>query len=337
MRARTRDFIHTTDDLFFATTSYLHPEDRILSFLRYIPDKEGDRSKNGQSYSKVDSDQAYDFLGKFHGDYLFDSDKDLKMMGVPRGKVEKILRPEERLKEILSADNNNELMKKVVKLAGIFKDYAGIPYSKMGVSGSILPGLYVHSISDIDFVIYGLKNHRIAMDIFGEMKDKSDLRSISQDYWMRLYKKRIMDSTLSYKEFQWYEKRKNNRGIIDGTLFDILATRDWNEIKGKYGEDRHQSLGNAKIECKVSDALGAFDNPAVYKIEDVEFLEGKGVPVTEIASFTHTYSGQAKEGEEVVVKGKLEKVSNKKTSYRIVVGTTREAFDEYIKLKGLVL
>ena len=40
MRARPRDFILTTDDLFFATTTYLHPEDRILSFLRYIPDTE---------------------------------------------------------------------------------------------------------------------------------------------------------------------------------------------------------------------------------------------------------------------------------------------------------
>ncbi len=337
MRARTRDFIHTTDDLFFATTSYLHPVDRFLSFLRYIPDKDGDRSKNRQNYSKVDSDQAYDFLGKFHRDYLFDSDKDLKMMGVPQDKVEEILRPQERLKEILRAENNNELMKKVVKLAGIFKDYARIPYSKMGVSGSILPGLYDPSISDIDFVFYGLKNHKKAMDTFGEIKDKSDLKSISDEYWKRLYEKRIKDSTLSYEEFQCYEKRKNNRGVIDGTLFDILATRDWNEIKGKYGEDKHESLGNAKIECRIADALGAFDNPAVYTVEDVEFLEGKDVPVTEIASFTHTYSGQAKDGEEVVVKGKLEKVSNKKTIYRIVVGTTREAFDEYIKLKGLVL
>lgn len=333
MKARTRDFIHTKDDLFFATTSYLHPDDRILSFLRYIPYPEGERSKNGQKYTKVDSNQAYDFLGNKYPVYLFDDSKDPKMMGVPFDKVKKILKPEKRLKEILNSPNNDELLQKVVKLADIFHDYVNIPYSKMGVSGSILPGLYDLNVSDIDFVIYGLKNHKKAMDTFGEIKDKSDLRSISDEYWMKLYKKRIKDSTLSYEEFQWYEKRKNNRGVIDGTLFDILATRDWNEIKGKYGEEICEPLGTAKIECKVSDALGAFDNPAVYKVEDVDILEGRNVPITEIASFTHTYSGQAKDGEEIIAKGKLEKVVDKNIKYRLVVGTTREAFDEYIKLK----
>ncbi|MGZ7117921.1 MAG: DNA polymerase subunit beta [Methanobacterium sp.] len=325
--------MYTIDELFFATTSYLHPKDIILSFLRYIPDPKGERSKNGQRYSKVDSKQAYDFLGSFHPQYLFDSDKDLKMMGVPFERIKKILKPEERLKDIINGENNGQLLKKVVKLAGIFNDYADIPYSKMGVSGSILPGLYDVKISDIDFVIYGLKNHKKAMDTFGEIKDKSDLKSISEDYWMRLYEKRIKDSSLSYEEFQWYEKRKNNRGIIDGTLFDILATRDWNEIKGKYGEEKYEPLGTAMIECKVSDALGAYDNPAVYKIEDVTFLEGPEVPVTEVASFTHTYSGQAKDEEEIIVKGRLEKVMDKKLRYRIVVGTTRESINEYIKLK----
>ncbi len=333
MRARTRDFIYTKDDLFFATTSYLHPEGRILSFLRYIPDINGERSKNGQRYTKVDSKQAYEFLGSFYPEYLFDSDKDLKMMGVPFNKVKEILKPKERLKEIINSFNDNKLLQKVVKLADIFNNYADIPYSKMGISGSILPGLYDPAVSDIDFVIYGLKNHKKAMDTFGEIKDKNDLKSISDEYWMRLYEKRIKDSSLSYEEFQWYEKRKNNRGVIDGTLFDILATRDWNEIKGKYGEEKYEPLGNAMIECKVSDALGAFDNPAVYKVEDVTILEGLTVPITEVASFTHTYSGQAKYGEEIIVKGKLEKVIGQDKKYRVVVGTTRESIDEYIKLK----
>ena len=320
------------DDLFFATTSYLHPEDKILSFLRYIPDPKGGRSKRGQRYSKVDSKQAYDFLGGHHLEYLFDSDKDLKMMGVPLDKVKEILRPEKRLKEIMDNQNNDELLKKVVKLADIFNDYAGIPYSKMGVSGSILPGLYDPVVSDIDFVFYGLKNHKRARDTFGEIKDKTDLKSINDEYWARLYEKRIKDSSLSYEEFQWYEKRKNNRGVIEGTLFDILATRDWNEIKGRYGEERYESGGTATIECRVSDALEAFDNPAVYKVEDVDILEGQNVPVTEIASFTHTYSGQVKEGEEIIAKGKLEKVIGPDRRYRLVVGTTRESIDEYIKL-----
>lgn len=336
MRARTRDFIHTEDDLFFATTSYLHPDDRILSFLRYIPDPNGERSKNGKRYTKVNTKQAYDFLSSKHPEYLYDDNiKGVKMMGVPSNKINEILKPEKRLKEIMESTGNNDLLKKVVKLADIFHKYADIPYSKMGISGSILPGLYDPAVSDLDFVIYGLKNHRKARDTFGEIKDRTALKSISDEYWMKLYEKRIKDSSLSYEEFQWYEKRKNNRGVIDGTLFDILATRDWDEIKGKYGDERYEPLGTAVIECNVSDALGTFDNPAIYKIEDVTILEGQNVPITEIASFTHTYSGQAKDGEEIIAKGKLEKVMDKDVKYRLVVGTTRESIDEYIKLKEL--
>ena len=335
MRARTRDFIHTEDDLFFATTSYLHPEDIILSFLRYIPDPNGERSKNGKRYTKVDTKQAYDFLSSNHPEYLYDDNKGVKMMGVPLNKIHEILKPEKRLKEIMESTDNNDLLKKVVKLADIFHKYADIPYSKMGISGSILPGLYDPAVSDLDFVIYGLKNHRKARDTFGEIKDRTVLKSISDEYWMKLYEKRIKDSSLSYEEFQWYEKRKNNRGVIDGTLFDILATREWDEIKGKYGDERYESLGNATIECRVKDSIASFDNPAVYKIEDVNILEGNGVDITEIASFTHTYSGQAKDREEIIAKGKLEKIMGKNERIRLVVGTTRESIDEYIKLKEL--
>lgn len=357
MRARTRDFIYTTDDLFFATTSYLHPEDRILAFLRYIPDPEGERFKNEKRYTKVDSEEAYKFLKENYPYYLFQCDNtQVQMMGVPLNKIEKILRPDERLNEIRNqflkenrSENdlsNDSLLKKVIKVADTFHQGAGIPYESMGISGSILAGLYDPENSDVDFVIYGLAYHRKAMNLFGQIKDSAQyqsFRSIGDDYWKKVYDKRIKDSTLSFKEFCWYENRKNNRGVVDGTLFDILATREWNEISGTWGDTRYQPQGQMTIECTVSDALASFDNPAVYEIHDVEIvdinltpdssLEISEVDIKEIASFTHTYSGQALEGERIIARGKLEKVINQKESYRIVVGTTRESLNEFIKLK----
>ena len=61
MRVRPRDFIYTIDDLYFASTNYLHPEDRIISFLRYVHNTAGERSKNNMRYSKVDTKQALTF------------------------------------------------------------------------------------------------------------------------------------------------------------------------------------------------------------------------------------------------------------------------------------
>ncbi len=93
-----------------------------------------------------------------------------------------------------------------------------------------------------------------------------------------------------------------------------------------------------KIKCTVTDALASFDNPAIYKIGEVEILSGPDLPVDELASFTHTYAGQVKEAERVVAQGKLEKItdiSSGKSRNRLVVGTTRESVGEYIKLKDL--
>lgn len=340
MRARTRDFIYTTDDLFFATTSYLHPEDRIIAFLRYIPDPNGERVRNNSRYSKVDTKQAYHFINNYFNYYLFDQGvSGEKMMGVPHDKVKKILRPEKRLQEIMNHPDN-ELFKKAVKVADFFHDEADIAYKDMGVSGSILPGLYDPDQSDIDFVIYGLENHKNAVETFARLKEEpnSPLKGIKDEFWKKLYNKRIKDSSLTIEEFKWYENRKSNRGVVDGVLFDILATRDWDEIEGTYGGTISQPVGAMKIECTITDSLAAFDNPAIYKIEDVHTLKGPDMTVDELASFTHTYAGQVKEGEKVVAQGKLEKLTDIKSGKilnRLVVGTTRESIDEYIKLEDL--
>lgn len=359
MKVRTRDFIHTKDDLFFACTNYAHPTDRIISFLRYIPDENGDREKNGRRYSKVDSQQAYDYLGQNHSEYLYFCDvTNIQMMGVPLDKVNKIIHPNERLNEIISefskisnSSNPNEfknidLIRKLIKVASFFNQIANIPYENLGISGSILPGLEKEDVSDIDFVVYGLENHKKAVEAFKNYKgdeitvggDNVKLEAIQDSFWNRLYEKRLKDSSLSKSEFAWYENRKNNRGVIEGTLFDILATRNWNEINEVWGTTTYEKVGVATIEAKVKSALGAFDNPASYDIENLRIIDGDNFDITNIVSFTHTYSGQVLDGEEIIAKGKVEKVSTigndkKTTNYRLVIGTTRESIDEFIKLK----
>ncbi|KZX12296.1 DNA polymerase subunit beta [Methanobrevibacter filiformis] len=348
MKVRTRDFIYTKDDLYFATTNYIHPENRFIAFLRYIPNENGDREKNGKKYSKVDSSQAYKYLREKHPEYLyFCNITNVEMMGVPHTKIQDIIKPENRLKKILEEERGetDELKGKLIDLAKFFHYKAGIDYNDLGISGSILPNLQKRDISDLDFVVYGLENHRIAIKTFKQFKDTEvyieeidkniTLNSIDNSYWDKLYNKRIKDSSLTKEEFSWYENRKNNRGVIDNTLFDILATKNWSEITGKWGDTKYTPLGIAKIEAKVKNSIGAYDNPATYSIEDVKLLEGKNYDICEVASFTHTYSGQAIENEVIIAKGKVEKVetSGKPTYYRIVVGTTRESINEYIKLK----
>lgn len=334
MMSRPRDFVYTVDDLFFATTSYLHPEDRIIAFLRYIPDPEGERSRDGRRYSKVDSKGAYHFLEENYPIYLYEAENLRKIiLAVPDELIEEILTPTRRLREIMEEGPFDELLEKVLIIADAFHEEASISYNDMGVSGSILPSLHDPKNSDIDFVIYGLENHRKALETFAQLKDQGPFKSLSGDYWLKVYKKRIKDDSLSFEEFCWYEERKNNRGLVNGTLFDILATRSWDEIEGSWADTVYEPIGKIKIEARVYDAMAAFDNPAIYKVEDVRIIEGPNVDIDEVVSFTHTYAGQAKEGERIIAKGELEKYTGAREGYRVVVGTTREALNEYIKVK----
>ncbi len=360
MKVRTRDFIHTTDDLFFASTNYLHPNNRIICFLRYVPNPKGDREKNGKRYSKVDSEGAYTYLRENYPEYLFyDEVTQVKeMMGVPLDKVDEIIKPEKRLKEIReeyipkfeekskdSLSDMEKLFKKLIDLSDFFHYMAGISYDDLGISGSICPGLQKKGTSDLDFVVYGLENHRNAVNAYKKFKDqeveipelnkKVTLNRIDNDFFERVFQKRIKDDSLNKEEFCWYENRKSNRGVIDGTLFDILATRNYDEIDGYYGDTCFEPLGKATVTCTITNALESFDNPAVYEIDDVKHVDGVDVNITGLASFTHTYAGEVLEGEKVIARGKVEKVETdgKPDWYRIVVGTTRESLDEFIKLE----
>ncbi|MDD5960504.1 MAG: DNA polymerase subunit beta [Methanobrevibacter wolinii] len=351
IKVRTRDFIHSTDDLYFASTNYLHPDNRIICFLRYIPDPNGDREKNGKRYSKVNSEEAYKYLRENYPEYLYYSEvTNVEMMGVPIEKVDEIIRPENRLKEIREGKDtkvSDETRNKLIDLSDFFHYIAGIDYENLGISGSTCPGLQKTESSDLDFVVYGLENHRKAVNTFkkyhdqevevgeGDSKRKIVLNPIQNQFWERLYHKRIKDDSLSKEEFCWYESRKFNRGVIRGTLFDILCTRNFDEIEGKWEDTIYEPQGVAKVECTISNALEFMDNPAVYDIKDVKVLEGPNVKISKLASFTHTYAGEVFENEHAVARGKLEKVITKgeKPKYRILVGSTRESLGEYIKLK----
>ena len=76
------------------------------------------------------------------------------------------------------------------------------------------------------------------------------------------------------------------------------------------------------LECIITDDTQGFDYPAEFKIKHEQ--------IDAIVSFTATYTGQALKGETVQVSGIVEQ--NQYGVKRIVVGSSREAHGEYIKV-----
>ncbi|MBR0472347.1 MAG: DNA polymerase subunit beta [Methanosphaera sp.] len=337
MNIQPRYFIKTKDGLFFAVNSYNHPSTHYISFLRYVPCSNGNREINGIKYKKVNSNEAYEYIKENHPDYLFNWNvENKKMMGVPKEDISEIISPIKRLKEIIESDDNNIFYDKIRLLSSIFHNQAGISYEDMGVTGSTIVNLQ-NNDSDIDFVIFGQSNHRKAIKLYSKLKDdeNSPLDKISGDYWKQVYDIRIKDDSMTLEEFQWYEARKNNRGLINGTLFAILLTKHPDEVE-KYDEVINKPIGKMKIKCTISDDKDSYDSPATFHVKDVQVLEGNNdVKIDKILSFTHTYTGIVKNDENIIASGVCEEVirNDSIVGYNLIIGTTRESIDEYIKLE----
>lgn len=337
MDIRPRFFIKTKDNLFFAVNTYSHPSTHYVAFLRYVPSVDGERELDGVKYKKLSSVEAYDYVKKHHPDYLFDWNVEgKKMMGVVREDVAEVLSPIARLREIIDSSDDNVLYNKIRLLSSVFHDESGISYDDMGVTGSTLLNLENDTTSDIDFIVFGADNHRRAVDLYSRLKEEenSPLDKISGDYWKQVYDKRIKDDSMTLEEFEWYESRKNNRGLINGTLFDILFTGNPDDIVDDE-EVYFRPLENVTIKCKIVDDSRSYDSPAIYYVSDVEILEGSNINIEKILSFTHTYTGIVKNNERVIASGVCEEVTKKDSSkiYNLIVGTTRESINEYIKLE----
>jgi len=299
LNLRIRDFFQTRQGWIFAVSDYCHPHG-IRSLLRYVPDLKGEREAGGRRYRKLDFDDAYRFLRIKQPDWVAD------LHQVPAEEIELTFSPSHA---ILALAQTDPRVKRIVQtLAG-----AGVPMQQMGITGSMLVGLQAPG-SDIDFVVYGPSWWK-ARDILARAKSNGEMDDLDEATWRKIYLKRKPE--IGFEEFMIHEKRKGNRGMVEGTYFDLLFTRDWEQIQP---QPRGRQAGAAQIEARVVNADFSFDSPAIYRLDHPE--------VKEIFSYSHTYAGQALPGERIEAKGVLEETEN---GLRLVVGTTREARGEWIR------
>lgn len=301
---RLRDFIQDPDGWIYAVSTYDNT-DTIGCVLRYVPDAEGERlHASGTRYKKYDFEEAYALIARHKPQYAG------LLQRIPYSDVTQVWKPDEELSTIA---RKHPRVQRLV-------DLLGLPAGTVGCTGSLLCGLENES-SDIDMVVYG-RHWFTAQALVRQGILDGKVEGLSPDMWKKVYEKRKPE--IPYDQFVVHEQRKWNRGQVEGTYFDILFTRSYDELKSA-PLTKGTVIGKQTIEAKVLDASLSFDNPAIYSIEHES--------VSRVLSFTHTYSGQALAGETIEACGVLEQHGNERW---LVVGTTREAPGEYIVSKTLL-
>lgn len=305
-----KDFIQTQEGLIFAVVSYQAHTGKVGCFLRYIAE--------GEQWKKVDTEQANQLLLQHYPHYLYQSDQfDASFHAVEIKDIVEHHQPEKRLTAVLQREARDHIEHKLQQLVPILVRF-GADIEGLGLTGSMLIGQQ-QANSDIDFVVYGRNEFQKIRRAVQQAVDEGLLENLSMELMEDNFNRRAGE--LSFDDFTWHENRKFNKAAIDGTKFDIGMVCLLDEFE--HDKKQYQKQGTRTVITKVVDDHRAFDFPAIYLVDDEM--------TPEIVSFTHTYVGQAKAGEVVEVSGAVEcDIATGKC--RLIVGSTREAEGEYIKV-----
>ncbi|KKN50187.1 hypothetical protein LCGC14_0635330 [marine sediment metagenome] len=312
------DYIETKKtNLIFDVKGLLHPNDRKICFLRFYPHIEGDRIKNGIMYKKVyNLDERYSLLRKFYPDYLFYSKElDLEIQGVYNNDIKRIYSPRDSLKELSEKENLSNIENCSKALCELFIDKGNISRNSIGITGSVMIGLNKED-SDIDIIIYGtetsLKFQEKIVDLFSE---PNQFRKYNPEEFKSHYIWRVGGSDISFKEFMRSEQRKLHQGKFHGNDFFVRYIKSPIDWRGKFYDYQYKNCGRIKAEGLITDSKDSIFTPCSYKIKTLKILSKDPTmnnvsfnEISKINSFRARFCEQAKDGETVLVEGKLEKV-----------------------------
>jgi hypothetical protein len=327
MRVREGDLIKTKDNVIFDVKGLVHPPNKVIAFPRFIPSPQGSRGHRKDLYDKVYSfTERFKFLEqKAPNLIVHDPVFDETLCEVPIDTIKKHYKPIEKLRRLRSSKTLDDLERKAVQLAETLKEAANIPWSSMGISGSLLVGLHTLK-SDIDPVVYGVENCPKAYAALQNLlkDDDSHFKQYSREDLRTLFDFRSKDTIMSFEDFAQVESRKAFQGKFRETDYFIRFVKEWNQTNEQYGDVCYKNCGYAKITATITDDSEALFTPCTYRIENAKVAEGtKLQPILEIVSFRGRFCAQAKKGEAIVAQGKVEHVTDNKKEreyYRIILG-----------------
>lgn len=327
---REGDFIETAEGLIFDVKGIAHPIDRVIAFVRYVPDPKGDRRRHNQRYRKIYKlTQRQHYLQQQYPQYLrYDSIFDLTISQVPHTAIHQHYRPQRKACELMSEKAADPFEKHTVAFITKIIQIAQISQSVLGVSGSLLVNLH-SSNSDIDLIVYGkAAAHSVRAALQDQFNDDDELTLYPHSVLKQRFLERQRNAGISFQNYVFHESRKTFQGYYNKKDFFIRYVKNWDEIDITYGDYTYTNKGVHKLRGVISDDTEAIFTPCTYGLTEVEVLEGAQVQqISEITSFRGRFCDQAVKGERIEARGKLEEVVGQDAKYyRLLLGNTLQDY-----------
>jgi len=343
---RDRDYLRTKEGFVFCVVGPLHPPNRVISYLKYAPSRLGKWGRGKWRFKRVLKDytipsllETFRLLEKDYPHYLFYSPfYNVLMTAVPLEYIARHYKPEERLAQLMKAKRQDMLQKRLKKFVSLLTEKSGVSTEFFGVTGSILLSIHRLSISDLDVTIYGYKNSlavkRALIDAFSIRS--SGIKRFEGSTLTDWCKSKTRVHSLTFDEALQIYKRKWNIGVFEDTKFSVHPVKLEEEVAEEYADKVFEPLGPAVVGAVVHQNSDSMFLPSVYQVREAKIIKGpQATDIEEIVSYEGLYGDIAEIGETMLVKGKLEQVTDKKNKrkyHRVVVGSPEGKGTEYIKL-----
>jgi predicted nucleotidyltransferase len=308
-----RDYLETAGGWYFAVLLPAAAGRPVHGSLRYVRGPEG-------TPRKLDTRQANGLLRSRCPRFLVYSEYlDAEAVVVQPRDIVKLYKPKETIQRLQRSPAPDGLQQTALR-AVEYLERKGIATADMGITGSLMLDFH-NADSDIDIVIYDFDGFRLARRAVGESIASGELPEPDETMWLKIYSRR--GCALDFAEYMKHEKRKYNKFVLDDTKIDI----NYVPAQGRLPEYKRpvRKQGTATITAAVVDASQSFGYPARYVIDNDA--------VEQILCYTATYTGQALAGERIEAAGMVEEDADGRRY--MVIGTSREAPGEYLKVIGL--
>ncbi|MHA1799149.1 MAG: hypothetical protein ACTSVY_11960 [Candidatus Helarchaeota archaeon] len=320
---RDGDIILTDDGFIFYAIGYEHPKEKVISYLKYIPQEFKSKFplsfinnvwyhdnlpyiRPKQLYSPNNFKIILESFKKYFPDYLFYSDRIQKVIFViPYNKIKRVFIPKIGLKKLLEKEDKDELEQFAIKLIDFLSSQSGVPMNEFGIHGSLLTSMHSKK-SDVDVAVYDQKNY---------FKVKKAVKKLNED------------GKVKYLFEIESDKWRFNKCEYLGRKFVFNAIRKIKQVVNAYAYIKYKPLYLVKGEATIIDNSEAAYRPAIYKIKDFKCLSKdllSGKTPSEVISMVGEFRDVAKKGQRIQFHGMLEKTVNTKLSetyYRIFIGS----------------
>jgi len=339
LRLRDRDAIVTNEGLVFRVFGYSHPPNACVCDVEYAPEAifksnnpKAFRNRGQHVFYKFYEDEGLKFIKNYYPQYfIFHGMLQEKVLGVNISDIVEVKKPDEKLREIMKVEPNDELIAALLSVSQLAMQYSKLSKKNFGVFGSLLHDFYHPKFSDLDFVIYGREKTQILRETLCKLYDdkSSGLRNefgtnepVRGKHWRF--------QNFSPQEYVWHQQRKliyalfndEKSGRIIKTEFEPV--KEWKEASNEYdSEVRILRKGWVRMFARITDDQDALFIPSIYGVEPTNILCGakEAVEVIRVVSFMEEFRMQAWKDERVYVEGNLEEVTTSKNSFHQITLT----------------